>query len=158
MSSEATTTLIPHLTCRNASEAIEFYQKALGARVLSVFKSPDGRVMNAALQIDGVMFLLMDEMREHGADSPQALKGSPVLLYLRVPDCDALYARAVSAGCTVRTPLQDMFWGDRYSLVEDPYGHKWEIATTIRKVSDQELQEIVANMKACSSQPDTVAV
>jgi len=155
--SNRTTTLIPHLTCRNASDAIEFYQKALGAELLSVFKSPDGRVMNAALEIDGVTFFLMDEMREHGTDSPQSLQGSPVLLYLRVPDCDALYARAVAAGCTVKTPLQDMFWGDRYSLVEDPYGHKWEIATTIRKVSEQELQEIVASMKTCS-QTETAAV
>lgn len=158
MSDNATTTLIPHLTCRNASEAIEFYQKALGANLVGLFKSPDGRVMNAALQIDGVMFFLMDEMREHGADSPQALQGSPVLLYLRVPDCDALYARAVAAGCKVKTPLQDMFWGDRYSLVEDPYGHKWEIATTVRQVSDKELQEVIANMKACNNQPDAVAV
>lgn len=156
MSNDATTTLIPHLTCRNASEAIEFYEKALGAQVLGVFKSPEGRVMNAELQIDGVTIYLMDEMREHGSASPQTLQGSPVLLYLRVPDCDALYARAVAAGCKVKTPLQDMFWGDRYSLVEDPYGHNWEIATTIRKVSDQELQEIASSMAACS-QPEVVS-
>jgi uncharacterized glyoxalase superfamily protein PhnB len=151
------TTLIPHLTCRNASEAVEFYRKALGAEVLGLFKSPDGRVMNAALQIDGAMFFLMDEMPEHGALSPQGLKGTPVSMYLRVSDCDTLYARAVAAGCTVRTPLQDMFWGDRYSLVEDPYGHRWEIATTIRKVSDEELQEVVASMKA-SRQNEPVTI
>ena len=144
------TTLIPHLTCRNASEGVEFYQKALGAEVLGVFKSPDGRVMNAALQIDGVTFYLMDEMPEHGALSPLALGGASVSLYLRVSDCDTLFARAVAAGCTVKTPLQDMFWGDRYSLVEDPYGHRWEIATTIRKVSDRELKEVLSAMKACS--------
>jgi uncharacterized glyoxalase superfamily protein PhnB len=156
MSTHATT-LIPHLTCRNAFEAIDFYQKALGAQVLGVFKGPDGRVMNAEIQIDGVSLFLVDEMLEHGAASPLALQGSPVMLYLRVPDCDALYARAVAAGCKVKTPLQDMFWGDRYSLVEDPYGHLWEIATTTRKVSDQELQDFVSTMKACS-QSEAVAI
>jgi uncharacterized glyoxalase superfamily protein PhnB len=156
MSDHTTTTLFPHLICRNASEAVEFYQKALGAEVRGVFKSPDGRVMNAELQLDGVTFYLMHEMPENGGASPQALKGSPVLLYLRVPDCDALYARAVAAGCKVKTPLQDMFWGDRYSLVEDPYGHSWEIATPVRTVSNEELQEVVSRMKACA-QAEAVA-
>ena len=151
MSAQITTTLIPHLTCRNASEAVEFYHKALGAEAEGIFKSSDGaRVMHAQLKVQDATFYVMDEMREHGADSPLSLQGSPVMLYLRVPDCDALYARAVAAGCKVKTPLQDMFWGDRYSLVEDPYGHKWEIATPVRTVNSQELQEVVSGMKACS--------
>jgi PhnB protein len=147
MSTQITTTLIPHLTCRNASEAVEFYQKALGAEAQGVFRSPDGRVMHAELKLQDATFYVMDEMREHGADSPLALQGSPVMIYIRVADCDALYARAVAAGCSVKTALQDMFWGDRYSLVEDPYGHKWEIATPIRSVSNQELREAVSQMK-----------
>ena len=148
MNDNTTTTVIPHLCCRNAAEAVEFYQKALGAESLNVFKSPDGRVMHACLNLNGVTFYLVDEMPEHGMLSPLGLNGSPVSIYLRVPDCDALYARAVAAGCTVKTPLQDMFWGDRYGLVLDPYGHKWEIASAKRDVSNEELQKVVDRMNA----------
>lgn len=149
MSNPSTTTLIPHLCCRNASEASEFYQKALGAEILQVFKSPDGKVMHADLQVNGVPFYIVDEMPEYGALSPLALATSPVSLYLRVPDCDALYARAVAAGCTVKTPLQNMFWGDRYGLVIDPYGHRWEIATATRDVSSDELHDIISALGGC---------
>lgn len=147
------TTLIPRLCCRNAAQAAEFYQKAFGARVLSLFKSPDGRVMHAVLQIDSVQFFLVDEMPEHGALSPLGLNGTSISIYIRVPDSDASYARAVSAGCEVKLPIQDMFWGDRYALVQDPYGHKWEIATPKRAVGDEELQRVVSTMKACSESP-----
>jgi PhnB protein len=156
MSTQTTTTLIPHLCCRNASEAVEFYQKAFGAEQRELFKSPDGRVMHGSLELDGVTFYVVDEMPEHGVLSPLGLEGSPVSLYLRVPDCDALYARAVAAGCTVRMPLQDMFWGDRYGMVTDPYGHKWEIASTLRNVSNKELEEVVSAMKVCG-EPAAVA-
>lgn len=156
MNSQANTTLIPHLVCRNGSEAIEFYQKALGAEALGVFKSPDGRVMNAALQVGGAMFYVVDEMPEHGALGPRALGGTAVSIYMKVPDCDAVYSRAMAAGCTVKTPLQDMFWGDRYSLVEDPYGHRWEIATQIRDVSKDELDGILSAMKPCAANEVTV--
>ena len=154
MSSQGNTTFIPHLVCRNASEAIEFYQKALGAEALGVFKSPDGRVMNAALQVGGATFYVVDEMPEHGMLGPKGLGGTPVSIYMKVPDCDSLYSRAVAAGCTVKTPLQDMFWGDRYSLVEDPYGHRWEITTTLRSVSKEELDAVVARMKSECNSPE----
>ena len=148
--SDNTTTLIPRLCCRNAAQAAEFYQKAFGAELKGIFKTPDGLVMHAVLQIEGVQLFLVDEMPEHGAPSPLGLNGTTVSLYLRVPDSDASYARAVSAGCEVKLPIQDMFWGDRYALVQDPYGHKWEIATTKRTVSEEELQKAVNAMKACS--------
>jgi uncharacterized glyoxalase superfamily protein PhnB len=83
-----------------------------------------------------------------------ALEASPVSLYLRVPDCDSLYARAVAAGCQVKTPLQNMFWGDRYGLVVDPYGHKWEIATSIRDVSSEELHNIISALAGCGEPAD----
>lgn len=153
MNRQTTTTLIPHLCCRNASEAVEFYQKALGAESHGVFKSSDGLVMHAALEMGGVMFYLTDEMPEHGALSPLSLDSSPVSLYLRVHDCDTVYARAVAAGCKVQMPLQDMFWGDRYGQVVDPYGHKWEIATPIRRVGIDELENITSAMKGCGEVP-----
>jgi len=150
MSKTMTTSVIPHLCCRNAAEAVEFYQKALGAEKLCLMQSPDGRVMHAELKVDGVTFYLVDEMPEHGVVSPLGLEGTPVSIYLRVPDCDAVYARAVAAGCKVKTPLQDMFWGDRYGLVVDPYGHKWEIATANRTVSREEMDAVLGAMKGCS--------
>ena len=152
MSTTTNTTLTPYLACRNASEAAEFYQKAFGAQLLSMTRMPNGPVLHAALSIDGAQFFLVDEMPEHGALSPQALGNSPVVLHLHVPDCDAVFQRAVKAGCQVHTPLQDMFWGDRYGAIVDPYGHKWSIATTIRQVSPEEIQQALSNMagRMCS--------
>jgi uncharacterized glyoxalase superfamily protein PhnB len=143
------TILTPHIACRNASEAVEFYQKAFGAEPAAVHKLPDGRVMHAHMNIDGATFFLVDEFPEHGGQTPQSLGGTPITLSLHVADADALFERAVAAGCQVRMPLQDMFWGDRYGLVVDPYGHLWSIATTLRQVSADELQAAMASMAAC---------
>ena len=138
---DSTTTLIPHLTCRNAYAAIEFYGKAFGAETLGVMPDPQGRVMHAALNIRGATIYLVEEMPEHGGTSPQALGGSPIRLHLQVPDCDAVFNRAVGAGCEVQMPLEDMFWGDRYGMLLDPYGHKWSVATTVRRLSPEEMQK-----------------
>lgn len=140
-----TTTLIPHIACRNANEAIEFYQKAFGAEPMGVHRVPDGRVMHAALSVDGAIFFLTEEMPEYGCVSPLGLGNTPVTLHLQVSDCDAVFQRAVDAGCQVVMPLEDQFWGDRYGLVADPYGHKWSIATTVRQVSPEELEQAMAN-------------
>lgn len=144
MNDNAATTLIPHLCCRNAFEAAEFYEKAFGAVKLGIIALPNGRVAHAELRIGHVTVYLMDEMPERNGVSPAVLKTTPVLLYLRVPDCDTFFNRAVKAGCEV--PLQNMFWGDRYAQLVDPYGHRWEIATTVRAVSSPELQEAVSAM------------
>lgn len=142
---EAATTLIPYLVCRNASEAAAFYEKAFGANLVSIHRIPDGRVVNAALHINGAAFFLMDAFPEHGSPGPLELGGSPVTLHLQVPDCDAVFGRAVAAGCAVGMPLEDMFWGDRYGMVTDPFGHKWGIATTVRQVSPEEIDQALAS-------------
>lgn len=139
-----TTTVTPHLTCRNASEAVEFYRQAFGAEPVTVYQTPDGRVMHAALTLNGATFFLHDEFPEHGILSPLGLGGSPVALHLQVSDCDAVYGRAVKAGCEAQMPLEDMFWGDRYGEVVDPYGHKWAVATTIRQVTPEEMRQALA--------------
>ena len=102
----------------------------------------------AALTIGGAMLFLADECPEFGSRSPQGLGGTPVTLHLHVADCDAVFARAVAAGCTVRMPLQDMFWGDRYGVLADPYGHAWSIATNIRHVTPEEMQKGAAQCAA----------
>jgi len=136
----STTALIPHLTCRNALEAVDFYKKAFGAEETMVLQTPDGRLMHASLSISGAPVMLAEEFPDFGSLSPLSLGGSPVTLHLEVPDCDAVFARAVEAGCEVRMPLDDMFWGARYGIVGDPFGHKWAIATTKEQMSPEEVR------------------
>jgi PhnB protein len=143
--SDKTLSLIPHLTCRGAEEAAEFYCRAFGAEQLSLMKTPDGKVMHAALDLQGATIFLVDEFPDFGALGPQSIGGSPVTLHLHVPDCDAVFQRAVEAGCQVHMPLAEQFWGDRYGSVVDPYGHHWSIATTVRQLSPEELQQAAAS-------------
>jgi uncharacterized glyoxalase superfamily protein PhnB len=148
------TSLTPHITCRNAVEAVEFYKKAFGAEALGVVTTPEGKVMHAALSIDGATFYIVDEFPEHGGLGPQSIGGTPVTLHLQVSDCDAVYAKAVEEGCTSVMPLADMFWGDRWGLLTDPYGHSWSVATTVREMSQADLQEAVNNMDQTCCGPD----
>lgn len=141
-------TLTPHLIVRNAAEALEFYKKALGAEVLHVANMPDGKIMHASLRIGDSMLMLNDEMPEHGALSPLAHNGTGVTIHIYTEDADAAFNRAVSAGAQVRMPLMDQFWGDRYGIVTDPYGHQWSIATHVKDVSPEEMQKIQDAMAA----------
>jgi len=142
--------LAPHITCRDAAKAIEFYKKAFGAVELMRLPGPDGKLMHAAVQINGAMVMLNDEMPAYGALSPLSLKGTAVTLHLNVPDVDAWFARAVKAGATATMPVADMFWGDRYGIVTDPFGHAWSIATHQKDMSVGEIQEA---LKAMGNQP-----
>ena len=139
--------LTPHLVFRDAAAAIDFYGRAFGAIELFRLPMPNGRLMHACVRIGDSQLFLVDEMPEHGALGPQALKGSPVTIHLQVEDADAVFARAVQAGATVGMPLADMFWGDRYGQVVDPFGHRWSVATHMREVSREEM---VAAMQAQS--------
>ena len=138
--------LAPHITCRDAAKAIDFYKKAFGAVELMRLPGPDGKLMHGAVQINGAMVMLNDEMPEHGALSPQSLKGTAVTLHLNVPDVDAWFARAVKAGATVTMPVADMFWGDRYGIVTDPFWHAWSIATHQKDMSVGEIQKALKAM------------
>jgi PhnB protein len=90
--------------------------------------------------------MLVDEMRGCGALGPKALNGSPVTLHLYLEDANAVFNRAVAAGATVKFPMEDAFWGDRYGIVVDPFGHNWSIATHIRDVSPEEMQHAMEKM------------
>jgi PhnB protein len=126
---EGSHSLTPYLVCRDAPKAIEFYKKAFGARELTRMPGPGGSVMHAELKIGDSIVMMGDASPEMGAPSPQELGGSPVALMLYVKDCDAVFQRAVEAGATVTMPLGDMFWGDRYGQLKDPFGHRWSIGT-----------------------------
>lgn len=138
--------ITPHLVVAGAADAIEFYKQAFGATEMMRIPAPDGKLMHAAIQINGAMVMLVDEMPQWGVMSPKTLNGSPVTMHLYVDDVDAFIAHAVAAGANIKMPAQDMFWGDRYGVITDPFGHSWSIATPQREVSAEELQEVVKNM------------
>jgi PhnB protein len=129
------TGVIPHLVVHDGKAALEFYRKALGAEVTCQMPAPDGqRLMHAALSVGGGGFMLCDDFPEYcgPARAPKATGAAPaVTLHLNVPDCDAAVARMESAGGTVTVPPEDMFWGDRYAKVTDPFGHEWSFSTPI---------------------------
>lgn len=133
-------TITPHLVCRDAAAAIAFYQKAFGAVELTRLPGPQGKLLHALLRIGDSPLMLVDEFPDWGALGPQSLKGSPVTIHLYVEDVDAAVERAVAAGARLTMPVADMFWGDRYGTVEDPFGHRWSIATHIRDLSPEEIQ------------------
>ena len=136
----------PHLVCAGAADAIEFYKKAFNAVEVGRLAGPQGRLLHAMIRIEGSAVMLVDEMPEWGALGPKSLKGSPVTIHLYVQDVDASVARAVAAGAKITMPLDDMFWGDRYCKVEDPFGHHWSIATHVREVSPEEMQQAMQKM------------
>lgn len=139
--------ITPHLVIDGASEAIEFYGRAFGARELyrMPFPSPDGRekLGHAELQIGDSRLFLADEFPDYGSVGPSG-GGSPVTIHLYVTDADAAFARAVEAGASVSMPLADMFWGDRYGKLIDPFGHHWSIAEHLEDLTPEQIQERMA--------------
>ncbi len=134
-------TVTPHLICAGAGAAIDFYKKAFNATEMHRLPGPDGKLMHGCVKIGDSMVFLVDEMPQWGALGPKALKGSPVTIHLQVEDVDAFVKRATGAGAKVTMEVQDMFWGDRYGQVEDPFGHRWSVATHVRDVSPAEMEE-----------------
>lgn len=134
-------TVTPHLVCAGAADAIEFYKKAFNAEEVGRLAGPQGKLMHAQIRIGDSAVMLVDEFPDWGSFGPKSLKGSPVTIHLYVEDVDAAFKRAVDAGATVKMPLADMFWGDRYGVLEDPFGHYWSAATHMRDVSPDEIQQ-----------------
>jgi len=133
-------TVTPALVVRSGKQALDFYTKAFGAKVLGAMYMPDGqKLMHAEIQIGDSRIMLGEESQDMGAVSPQTLGGTPVALNIYVEDCDALFNRAVSAGATPKMPPTDMFWGDRYGKVVDPFGHGWGILTHREDVSEADM-------------------
>ena len=132
-------TVTPYLIINGAAQAIEFYKQAFGAEETMRMPGPGGAIMHAEIKIGDSFVMLSDEFPDYGALSPQGLNGSPVTLSLYVEDADATFERAVAAGATVRMPLGDQFWGDRYGQVVDPFGHIWAVATHKEDVTPEEM-------------------
>jgi PhnB protein len=138
--------LTPHLVCAGAGDAIEFYKKAFNAVELMRLPGPGGKLMHAAVRIGDSMLMLVDESPEWGALGPKSLKGSPVTIHLQVANVDEVVERAVAAGAKVTMPVADAFWGDRYGQLEDPFGHHWSVATHVRDMSPQQIQQAMQQM------------
>jgi len=136
----------PHLICADAAAAIDFYKKAFGAIERSRLPGPDGKLLHAAIVIGDSTVMLAEEMPQWGSLGPKARQGTSVYIHLYVEDVDAFAARAVAAGATITMPITDMFWGDRYGQLEDPFGHRWSVATHTRDVTPEEMRNAMHAM------------
>jgi PhnB protein len=136
-------TVTPYLFIKDTSKAIDFYRDAFGAKEITRHLAPDGRIMHAVVQMGDSLLMLADAMpdKSSGIASPTSLKGTCVMLHLYVSDVDAAFQKASQAGCKVRMPLMDTFWGDRYGQVEDPFGHLWSLATHKIDLTDEEIEK-----------------
>jgi PhnB protein len=137
-------TITPSMICKDAARALEFYKKALGAtEIMKMACQDSGKIMHAELKIGDSIFFISDEMPQMGCLS------TPTSLWLYVNDCDAAYNKAIAAGATAKSPLMDMFWGDRMGQVTDPYGHIWTFATHKQDLTNE---QIMAGQKAWAEQ------
>lgn len=130
----------PYLCCSDAAKAIEFYKRAFGATELMRMPDPSGKIGHAELKIGRAVIMLSDEWPDGGHRSPQALGGSPVAIMLYFEDVDKIAAQAVAAGGKLTQPLKDQFYGDRSGTLEDPFGHRWFIATHKEDVSPEAME------------------
>ncbi len=138
-------TITPHLVVPSVTEAVLFYRKAFGAEELLRHTTPDGvRIVHCEMLLGDSRFFLVDENPEWGSYSPLSLGGTPVTLHLYVADVDVEFARAVDAGAAIVMPLADQFWGDRYGILRDPFGHTWSLASRIEDLSPAEMRRRAA--------------
>lgn len=140
--SEGENALTPYLSIQGAKEAIDFYKRAFGATEVHRMTCPQtGNILHAALKIGDATLFLSEEYPDCGSVGPQRLGGSPVTLHLSVQDTDAAFNRAVEAGATPEMPPENMFWGDRFAKIVDPFGHKWSLAHQIEALTPDQMQE-----------------
>jgi PhnB protein len=138
--------LIPHLVVKGAVKAVEFYKAALGAEEIARMPTEDGRLMHAALKIGDAILFLCDDFPEYCGGVSRAPNGpSPVTLHLCVPCADTAIATAAAAGATVTMPAADMFWGDRYGQIVDPFGHAWSFSNPLTAEQKAEAEKKWAN-------------
>jgi PhnB protein len=133
--------LTPYLVVNEASRAIDFYKQAFGAKETVRMGGPGGKIGHAEMKIGDSMIMLSDEMPGSGNRSPQSLGGSPVSIFMYVESVDSVFDQAVKAGAKADMPPQDMFWGDRFGKLTDPFGHCWAVATHIEDVAPQEMEK-----------------
>jgi PhnB protein len=133
--------ITPSLVVDGAAEAIDFYERAFGAKLRGRMDMPDGKVAHAELEIGDGLLMLADPFPQSSVKSPKELGGTTAGLFMYVEDVDAAVERAVDAGATATAPAEDMFWGDRFGTVTDPFGHAWQLATHKEDLTPEEIEE-----------------
>jgi PhnB protein len=145
-------TVTPYLAIDDAAEAIEYYKKAFGAKERGRMEAPGGKIGHAELEIGDSLVMLSDALPQFSTRAPKELGGTSVSVFMYVEDVDAVVKQAIDAGATVTMEVADQFWGDRFGVVEDPFGHLWSIATHVEDVPPEEMAERAkAAMAAMSS-------
>jgi len=142
----------PYLSLSNAARALDFYKRAFGAQEVMRMDAPGGKIGHAEIKIGDSLIMLADEMPGSGCQSPQTLGGTTAGIFLYVDDVDATFNQAVSAGAQVESQPADMFWGDRYGKLKDPFGHSWSVATHIEDVAPAEMAKRMKDAMATMSQ------
>lgn len=141
-------TITPYLNVKGAAEALAFYRKALGAEEVFRMEMPGGTVAHAEMRIGDSHFMVAEEMEDWGNRSPGSLGGTSFSMMVYVEDCDAAFQRAIDAGATEVMPVSDHFYGDRSGVVEDPYGHRWNLSTHVEDVPPDEMERRMKEMMA----------
>jgi PhnB protein len=148
-------TATPYLVLDRCAEAIAFYKRAFGAEEIGRMPGPDGkRVMHAEIRIGDSIIFLADEFPQAGCSSPKSLGGTTTGIHLFVTDVDAAFGCALAPGATVIMPPMNMFWGDRFGKLSDPFGHQWSIATHVEDVPPQEMGKRAAEAFKNGCKPD----
>lgn len=135
-------TITPVLTVSDTRKAIDFYKEALGAEEREICLGPDGKkIMHAEIKIGDSIIMINDEFPEMGCRGPKTLGGTAVTMYLYVNNVDEMFARATRSGAVAMMPPADMFWGDRFSQIEDPFGHRWSISTHVADPTPEQIKK-----------------
>ena len=134
-------TVTPYLIVKNATQALDFYKRALGAKERLRLEAPGGKIGHAEIEVDGSCVMLADEHPEMGYVGPRTIGGTPVSLHIYVVDVDTRFKQAIAAGGVEKRPVQDQFYGDRSGTFEDPYGHLWHLATHKEDLSQEEINK-----------------
>ncbi len=138
--------VIPYLAIDGATAAIEFYGKVLGTTERMRMPGPDGKIGHAELQLGNAVIMLADEYPDMGTRGPKSLGGSPVTISVYVEDVDSVFDKAINAGATSHRPVENQFYGDRSGQFEDPFGHRWNVATHVEDVPPDEMAKRAAAM------------
>ena len=138
---------VPYLSVKDAGQAVDFYTRVFETDPSLLLRMPDGRVMHCEFRVGEARFFLSEELPEHGGTpSPGSLGATTVAIHLYVDDCDAMVARMKANGAQVLVEPADMFWGERFARVRDPFGHEWGIATHLRDMTPTEIQAAAADL------------
>jgi PhnB protein len=140
--------ITPHIVVQGAERAAIFYRDAFGAEEVSRIPTPDGRLMSVELRIGDGSLHLADEFPEMGVLAPPSIGGTAVVLAMQVDDAEAVFTRAMAAGASERQPVQEMFWGDLHGQLDDPFGHRWNVAQHVRDVPQEEIVAAAARLFA----------